>query len=715
MKLIIAEKPDLARAIVSAISGPQKNEDGYIIKGDYTVTWAFGHLFKLKSPEEYDIKYKKWNLKELPIFFENWEVAPISEKLKQVNIIGNLLKKCDEVINAGDPDPEGQLLIDEILTYFKNEKPVKRVLINDNNTEAVKKAMSRLEDNSKYEPLGKSAYARAVSDFLVGINASRYFTLLNQGAGNLSVGRVQTPTLGLVVNRDLQIEAHSKEKYYELFLVVDEKITSSSIRFKYVIDKNNPNSDEDGKIKDDKILKEIQSESQGKQVEFEVTKAIQKEEPPLPFNLAKLQSYANTKFGYSPSETLDITQSLREKHKAITYNRSDSQYLNEEHHLEAPDVLKKVLENLGIKNLEEIDYEKKSKCFDSSKVTAHHAIIPTKKNLGLNSLTEKERNIYITICNFYIIQFLPHILKEKTEAELEINNEKFKTTSTKILEVGYKKYLKEKVETDKSEESSQLSKLSEGTYEGEVKESIIEEKTTTPPKRYTEATLIQDMTSISKFVESKDIQKLLRAKDKDKKGENGGIGTPATRATVLEILFKRGFIEKNKKQVISTELGKKFYNSLPDELKKPDMTAKWWVIQEEIQDNEAEPNKLIYSVLDTLKEILSNDSYPKLYQKEVIGICPRCGKNIYESEKAYYCEGFKDDPKCGFSIWKENKFCGFIDKESAQNFIKGEKVLFQKLKSKAGKEYNAYFVIEDTGSYINIKLDSFENKINKPT
>ena len=422
-------------------------------------------------------------MKQLPIYFKNWGKIPIDKSRKQFNVIKKLINECDEIINAGDIDEEGQLLIDEIIEYCKFKGTVKRIQTSAFNEDYLKKALKNLEPNSKYETWGKSANARAIADYMVGINLSRYFSILN--GTTLSVGRVQTPTLGLVVNRDLAIENHIKEIYYDGYSDID--INGNIVRSK-LEHKDNIT------FKKSEELKQILDSFLNRKLQVSIKKQIKNENAPLPFNLTKLQSHISKKYKIKPDETLKITQDLREKYHAITYNRSDSQYLNEEHYKEAPGVIKKVLYNLNLKL--NLDYNNlpHSKCFDDSKVTAHHGIIPTAVDLDLSKMSEKEQKVYKEICIFYLIQFVEPVKKEATYLETEEQQGyKFKASSTKILDEGFKKYLDR---SNNEDEESILSKLKEGQYSGSIIKNDIKEIETKPLARYTQASLIEDMTRI---------------------------------------------------------------------------------------------------------------------------------------------------------------------------------------------------------------------------
>lgn len=742
MKLIIAEKEEVARAIVTAMPGTAVKKNGYVEKNDYCVTWAMGHLFKLKDPEDYDSRYEKWNLEDLPIFFPEWEIKKIENKSKVIAPIEKLLKRDDieYVIHAGDPDDEGQLLIDEILRYYKNNHPVKRVFINDNTPELVKKALTNLEDNKKYESQGWAAYARSVSDFLVGINMTRLFTLNNKGNGVLSIGRVQTPTLAMIVNRDLKIENHEKIKYYEFFSKLQiarntnekereelekmnltykqnfhdekerEKILNKMIfeweslkeqeiiEFKYFLPKSFYEEFPEGRVTRKNVFEELQKIEIGK-VDISVEKKLLTMVPPLPFNLKKLQTYLNNKYGYSVSKILEITQTLRDKYSAITYNRSDCQYLSVEHYSAAPTVIPTILNNLKVQ-VPEIDYNRKSKCFDDSKVKVHHAIIPTNKELDLSELSEEERNVYKAIADHYIIQFLPPTIAEKTIATFNgIDNEEpdFKATSTKNIFLGYKAYLRDKDENE--EKITELSKLIPGKYRGTIIEKRIEEKETKPLKRYTEGTIIDDMSSISKYVDDPEIRKLLLEKDKDNQ-EKGSIGTPATQSKIIETLFKRGYIENQGKSVISTKLGREFISILPEQFTKPNLTALWWAMQEEIKEG-ASPDILIKDVLNTIKEILSQEHKnisTVTKEKESVGKCLFCGGEVLigkdkNGRENYYCENYKT---CSFRMYEKMKHYNQeinLTKTKIKTLLKGEKILVT-LKSKEGKTYDTYLKLK---------------------
>lgn len=713
MILVIAEKPVLGKAIADALPGTAAMKNGCIYKDDYIVTWVFGHMLSLKEPEDYDIGYKSWNINSLPIFFKDWQVkigkdgnlnkGQIS-KSQRVNQIGNLLKQADEVIHAGDPDDEGQLLIDELLRWFNYKGIVKRLDTANTTLAAMKKALLHMTDNKPHEPYGWSAYARSVADLMVGINMSRLFSCKNQTL--LTIGRVQTPTLGLVVNRDLAIEGHHKQKYYTI--ACDINFNNDTVQADFIPSKTDSNL-VDGHILSKEYAEQICNRLKGQILKnINITKKIVYEAPPLPFNLVKLQTYCSGKFGYSPQQVLDITQSLRENHKAITYNRSDCQYLSEEHYKEAPVTMKAVIMNIRYKP-KSLDMNLKSKCFDSSKISAHFAIIPTNQKVNLDKLSEAEKNVYLAICKYYIAQFMPKAKKEQTNLSIELGNgEAIKAVSTVIIEQGYRSIFNE-AEKDKA---SNLSKIPEGIYSGKITDTDIAEKETKPPSRYTKASLNEDMTCISKYVKDPKIKQLLLSKDEGKEGERGSIGTSATRSGIIESLVKRGFLREDGKKVISTALGRELYRILPDEIKKADMTAEWWSIQEEIQNGTVNYNKLIDSVYDTIKHIVANvDNYPVVNSSiiaikkkggAVIGKCPRCGGDIVETKTGFCCSNWKEPTNCKFNIWKKSKSPLFakttFTAATVKKLLSGQSVKMKKLVSKAGKEFEAEVKMKDDPS-----------------
>lgn len=665
--LIIAEKPELGRAIAAAIDGNGKEVRGVIRKQNVIITWAYGHLLRLCEPDEYDAKYKKWKKEDLPICFENWKLVPDGNKKDRVEQIMALMQECDQIIHAGDPDDEGQFLIDEILDYAQNEKPVKRVYINDNTPANIKKAFHDLIDNDeKLRAVGRSAYARAVADYVVGINYSRLFSLLLRRKG-MSVGRVQSPTLGLIVMRDEAIDNHVKQKYYELHTDGHMEEPDTAIRFQL-----KPKSDllDDGKhILHRNSMEDIEKNIMSKpDQKVKVDEKFMDVKPPLPFNLAKLQAHMNARYGFDLSKTDQITQTLRDRYQAITYNRSDSQYLKEEHFQEADRVLPHVMSKLNEQY--PVDYKLHSECFNDKYVTAHHAIIPTMSDFNIAQLLPDERRVYEEICRYYIMQFLPPIRKRQLSAVIKTEAGDLRATSTYVLDEGYKKYFTpEKEDSQEEEEDDSRFDLPKGTYSIQLVSSDIQEKETNPPKRYTQASLIRDMTSIAKYVQDKEIKDILKKKDKDKKGENGSIGTSATRSQIVETLIKRRYVEMKGKNIISTQLGKDFYHLLPEEIKKPDLTAKWWVIQEDIKEGNADVKTLVDSVLEAFVPHLKKD-YSNLRvsgeveiddDRQAVGICPLCGNKIVENSKGFGCVNYRNG--CKFALWKEDRFFQSIGKE----------------------------------------------------
>ena len=665
--LIIAEKPELGRAIAAAIDGNGREVRGVIRKQNVIITWAYGHLLRLCEPDEYDARYKKWKKEDLPICFENWKLVPDGNKKDRVEQIMALMQECDQIIHAGDPDDEGQFLIDEILDYAQNEKPLKRVYINDNTPANIKKAFHALIDNDeKLRAVGRSAYARAVADYVVGINYSRLFSLLLRRKG-MSVGRVQSPTLGLIVMRDEAIDNHVKQKYYELQSDghIQEPDTTITFQLK-------PKSEllDDGKhILHRNIMEDIEREILSKpEQKVKIDEKFMDVKPPLPFNLAKLQAHMNARYGFDLSKTDQITQTLRDRYQAITYNRSDSQYLKEEHFQEADKVLPHVMNKLN--ETYPVDYKLHSECFNDKYVTAHHAIIPTLSDFNIAQLLPDERRVYEEICRYYIMQFLPPIRKRQLSAVIKTEYGDLRATSTYVLDEGYKKYFTpEKEESAEDEENDSRFDLPKGTYPINLISSEIQEKETNPPKRYTQASLIRDMTSIAKYVQDKEIKDILKKKDKDKKGENGSIGTSATRSQIVETLIKRRYVEMKGKNIISTQLGKDFYHLLPEEIKKPDLTAKWWVIQEDIKEGNADVKTLVDSVLEAFVPHLNKDYSHLRVSGEVeidddrpaVGICPVCGNKIVENSKGFGCVNYRNG--CKFALWKEDRFFQSIEKE----------------------------------------------------
>ena len=598
MQLIIAEKKKLAEDISKAIPGTKNNKGLQIEVGDYVICWVGGHILKLKDPEDIDPELKKWQLDKLPIYFEKWEKSIIKNKSSLFKNLKELIKKADIIIHAGDPDDEGQYLIDEIFEYLNCKKQVKRLLINDNSLEAVKRAFNKMENNNKFISLGNAAKARSIADIVLGINLSRFFTLTNKDKITLTVGRVQTPTLALVVNRDFEIENHVKEKYYDLMLNVDLK--KFVINFKYYTQERITNKED---------LEKIINKISDKNGIITISKKIVNNPPPLPFNLNNLQVEANNKFGYDVDKVLEITQALRDKFRAITYNRSECQYLTDEHFKKAPKLVPEALKRFEGKFKVDLSEENKSRCFNDKKVKVHYGIIPTyKPELDFDKFSEEEKNIYLLIVKRYLIQFMEKTKVKKTELLLEIEDEIFKKNFSTILDPGYRNFYFEIEENENNEEDEELSfDIPEGKFNFPVKKDDLNiiEKETKPKSRYTQASLIKDMNNIAKYVKNEKIKEILKLKDEGKDGLNGSIGTSATQASIISGLLKRGYLEEKGKNIYSTKLARDFLKILPEPLKTPDSTAIWWLIQEEIKIGNAKIEDLTLRVLGEVKNIIN--------------------------------------------------------------------------------------------------------------
>ena len=729
IKVVIAEKPDIAKAVSAVIDGKPVWKDGYIEQGEYYLTWCYGHLLTLKDPEDYGDEYSRQNTPndKLPIFFNNWgmKIAESGEaltkdgkkppdKAKQLKTIGELLKKSSLVIIAGDIDDEGQLLVEEVLEWHNYNGNIKRLNTDALNEASLKKAMNNLMDNTEWHKKAVSARARSVADFALGINGSRFFS--NTYKANLSVGRVQTVALGLVVNRDEQIESHNGLKYF--LLDMDAAINNETYKVRFIPSENNPQL-QDGRITNRPYLEKLGGGASGKTFTAKVSKEIIYENPPLPFSISALKTYCSDKYNLSPEETLQITQSLRMNHGGlITYNRSECRYLPENMHAEAPVIISAIQHNLGPKWMfPGLDNTVKSKAFNDKNITAHHAIIPTSTVADISKLSEKEQKVYRAICGYYMVQFMPPCSKERTRLTVEGKGGNiFETTSVKVISKGFKAVMN----TDITDDTNKLSDLPSGEYQCILSNPEISEKETKPPKRYTDTSLENDMKSVAKYVTDEEIKKLLLLKDKDSKEEHGAIGTAATRSAIIKTLKKRNFLKNEGKQVVSTQLGRNFFKILSPELQNPELTAKWWVIQEAIKEDNASPEDMYKDVLDVYHR-LSSRTYPEINlatlaaqgDRKELGKCPRCGNTIIESTKGFGCLGYKQG--CKFVIWKEGKFGGHkiltannkkLTATMVKSLLEKGKVLVRGLVSeRTGKEYDAWIVLKDDGTYVNLELD----------
>lgn len=657
MRLFIAEKPDLARAIVEGLGGGSR-KDGYYDCGADTVTWCYGHMLELLDPEDYDERYAKWSMDDLPIVHIPWRKKPSSSAQVQFNIILGLLKAANSIVHAGDPDDEGQLLVDEILDYAKCRLPVQRLLINDNNTKVVRRQLGAMRDNREFAGLSAAAEARSVGDQLYGFNITRACTLAaraNGYQGVLSVGRVQTPILGLVVRRCRENASHKKSYYY----LVNGHFEVEGAQFpaRYQVAEGDP-VDGDCRLNNDEHAERIAAAVRGQPARI-VSAATKPNEasPPLPYNLLKLQTDASRKYDLKPDQVKDITQALREKYRLITYNRSDCEYLSEEQHDDAPDVLAAIAHTAPVlaAAAEHADPKLKSRAFNSSKVSAHHAIVPTETRAELSKLTDAEQKIYLLIARAYIAQFWPKHRYDQTDVLVDAAGHRFAISSKVTTLPGWKVLYKndignEDLEGDADHIEHDLHKLAEGQA-GTCRDANVERQETKPPALYTMATLLSELTRVAKYIRDERLRKILVEKDKDKGGEHGGIGTPATRDSIIKTLFDRRYLMEKGKYILATPMGEEFYDALPETAKYPDMTALWHEQQSAIRAGSRDTLSFVNELMDYISGEVANIKQNGVGIKIDTHPCPACGKplrRIKKKEKNSFfwgCTGFAEGCK----------------------------------------------------------------------
>lgn len=655
--LFIAEKPDVAKAIVNALDGDFKRDDGFFSNGDNVVTWCFGHLLELKEPQEHDEAYTFWKMEKLPFAFYNYERKPKDDAgaKKQLAIVKKLIKEAKEIVHAGDPDDEGQLLVDEILRTVNNTKPVKRLLINDNNKSVIQKQLKAMPSNKEYEHLGWKAEARMIGDYHFGLNLTRAYSILYKAKygekRTISAGRVQSAILGLIVRRDELNKSHKKSYFYTI--TGDFAFSGLLFKAKYQT-KSTDLIDDKNRLIDEAQAQNIADSCTGSNAIVKSVITTEKSvNPPLPYNLIKLQQDCAKKFDLDPSKTLEITQALREKYQLITYNRSDCQYLSDEQHADAPDVLNAIKSNLNADiSVGKADAKIKGRVFDSSKVSAHHAIIPTATESDLSKLTSIEKSVYELIATAYLAQFYKAFTYEQTKIVIDCNDNSFGATSNKTLVNGWKDLFNSDSESLDDEVAEDLQSLTD-SQTGKCEKCSYSKDATKPLPLYTMPTLLADLTRVARYIKDEKLAKTLKDRDKEKEGENGGIGTPATRDSIINLLFARGYIEKAKKNIISTDLGKDFYNQLSDVVRFPDTTAVWAEKSENINSFDDVQGFIKY-IIDNLKveiDVIRTEFEKIKPVKKPLIIhdtvkCNLCGRDLVLREKNgskfWSCVGFVD-------------------------------------------------------------------------
>ena len=678
----------MGREIAHCLNAKQdKGSKGYIATPDGVVTWLFGHVLRQAEPEEYDERYKLWNAADLPIVPSNWKMVIDKGAYKQFNIVKQLISEADEIVHAGDPDREGQLLVDEVLDYVGNKKPVKRILLNALDYQSIKNANSDLRDNADFFNLKQSALARSRADWLIGMNLSRAYTLAARRAGYrrlvLPIGRVKTPTLALVVRREREIENFKPVDYFLIRAEFKHENGEFSAQWQPKIIKSNKDKfDESKRLIDKNFAEEMlknfkEKPHDGKISLYETTE--KKDLQPLPFSLSALQVMAGKQLGYSPQKVLDTAQALYEK-KLTTYPRSDCSYL-------PPNQLKdatKILDNLAKVNNQKFstwaknaDPSKKSRAWNKSKITAHHAIIPTTKQAPIESLNEMERNIYLLIARQYMAQFYPEFIYDETVVNVEYKDEKFVVKGKVTKQLGWKEMYAnwQNIKPNEDELEMTLPKMAKGDSV-EYKKAEILSKKTKPPSRFTPATLIQGMKEIHKYVKSEEAKKQLK--------DVYGIGTEATRATIIDDLIKRKFLTTTGKAKVlkPTESAYLLVDALPDEMTYPDETAVWEDKLHSMSEGDGTLQEFLKGQVEFTKNLCEKaydckiapapPSESEPHEPPVMSDvkCPKCGKGVMVKRSGKNGEfwGCSNYPNCKMTC---NDKGGQPNLEEAKKRIQG--------------------------------------------
>ena len=679
---------------LAAVLGATERKDGYLEGSGYLVSWCVGHLLELAQPEAYKEQYAKWRYEDLPILPENWKYEVPKDKKTQLALLCRLMKdkRVDSVVCATDAGREGELIFRLVYEYAGCNKPMERLWISSMEDAAIREGFDRLRPGSDYDKLYDAAVCRAGADWLIGINATRLFSVLY--GVTLNVGRVMSPTLALLVQRESDIESFISKPFYvpEItcggFTASGEKMTERSEAEKIRMDCDHNSA----------FVRSVE-----KQV-----KTIQ---PPRLYDLTTLQRECNRIYGYTAQQTLDYVQSLYEK-KLATYPRTDSQYLTKDMQATAASLILWLRDNMpfgkGCAGEPDID-----RVTDDSKVTDHHAIIPTVEiaRTDLSELPSGERDVLTLLAVRLLCATTQANRFEAVTAILDCQGHTFTAKGKTILQSGWKEVERihrmsiRQSETERREnEDAALPVLKEGQTFETVSASLREGKTS-PPKHYTEDTLLSAMENAG-------------AEDMPDDAERKGLGTPATRAATLEKLVSAGFVQRKKKQLIPTKKGRNLIAVLPDNIKSPILTAEWESMLKQVEHGELSATSFMDQIADMSRTLVKEHTAPEerfadLFPSskgtvhEAVGVCPRCGAPVYEGKKGFFC----DNRECSFALWKDNRFFSSkkksITKSVAAALLKEGRISMSGLYSeKTGKTYDAEVILDDTGGkYVNFKLE----------
>ncbi len=662
---------------VSNVIGAKTRRDGYMEGSGYIVSWCFGYLAELAGADTYDERFKKWRYDDLPIVPQKWEYLIKEDKSGQFELLRDLMNHADvtEVINACDAGREGELIFRAVYYLAGCTKTMKRLWISSMEDEAIRNGFENLRPGSEYDGLYQSALCRAKADWLVGINGTRLFSILYHR--KLNVGRVVSPTLSLIVQRECEIDAFKPELFYTVHLdcggfdASSERIT--------------------GKTEAEKVMKNCQN--QPVTVKY-VERKEKSENPPLLYDLTTLQREANRQLGYTAQQTLDYVQALYEK-RLCTYPRTDSRYLTEDMTAVLPALTEISAKVIDCDLLTTINT---GKICNNAKVSDHHAIVPTVsvKNADVSVLPKGEREVLRLIARQLLCAVSEPFRYAETTVTLECGGHEFSAKGKNILQRGWKSYL------DQESAEKILPDLNEGDTIS-VKEICIKTGKTTPPKRHTEDTVLSAMETAGKD-------------DMPDDAERKGIGTPATRAAILEKLIAEGFVERKKHgkttNLIPTHAGISLITVLPEQLQSPLLTAEWEYRLKQVERGEVSAEDFIGDITDMMNDLTKTYQVIKGAEvlfpsgREVVGKCPRCGGDVTESKKGFFCE----NTECRFGLWRDNKYFAAkhitLTRDHVTKLLSDKQVYMTGLYSqKNGKNYDAWVILDDNGEFVRFRLE----------